>query len=717
MIVYLKRQLTVLANIFIFIPYYCNVSNLLKTFFSPWKRIVFSKNTAGFSLSEWLERAITNMASRCIGIGMRSGVLLLCVFLLLLFVVATPVWILIIILFSPFAGLYRLLFPISQQNSKEKGLFIHAHTRTVENVAVVGRWWGRQKALQDKSDPFSLGVLLRIPPIGRDWAYGFTPQLDVYTTELTTARAYNAQLIDRQDEITAISRELARSYESNCVLVGEEGVGKHTIVDGFARNLYEGTTIPPLQNMRILTLHMEKILSQSEDHIVRSSLLTSLLAEAARARNIILVIDDFHKYCSSHLSGDFSNVWVEYGTLPAVKFLGVTTPYYYEQIIMRKDKIVPLFQKIGVEEVTRDKALAILEEKTLLLEYSYHIHVLYEALERILERSAYYITAIPFPEKAISLLHEAVITAKDLNKEVVVPEDIDALLTKQTHMPVGELSNDFKQKLKHIEIVLNSQIIGQESAMHQIAQGMQRAFIETSRTKPKASFLFLGSTGVGKTETAKALASIFFEKRTSMIRFDMSFYQTSEAVSELIGSLENHTVGLLAQSIREKPYTVLLIDEIEKAHTHIQNVLLTLLDEGYVVDGYGKRVDCKNCIVIATSNAGSSKALEWANEHDISDKMRAYLIEQNTFTSEFLNRFDKVLVFSPLTIDSAFVIGKQALVELQKQYKKSSHIDISISDEELEYVIKKAFNPAYGAREVMRAVSEYVSTKVAKTLL
>ncbi|MCR4329462.1 MAG: AAA family ATPase [Candidatus Roizmanbacteria bacterium] len=714
---YLRRQLIILANLFIFIPYYCNVSNLLKTFFSPWKRIVFSKQTTGFSLSEWFERGITNMASRCIGMAMRSSVLVLCIFLLLLFVVVTPVWVLIIILFSPLAGLYRLLFPISQQKSKEKELFIHAHTLSEEFVSEVGEWWDRRRAVLEQSDPFSLHALLCIPPIGRDWAYGFTPQLDKYTTELATARAYNRQLIDRQNEITDVSRELARSYEANCILVGEEGVGKHTIVDGFARGLYEGTTIPPLQNMRILNLHMEKILSQSEDQIVRSELLASLLAEAARAKNIILVIDDFHRYCSSHLDGDFSSVWVEFGKLPVVKFLGVTTPYYYEEVIVRKDKIVPLFQKIAVAEVARDKALVILEEKTLLLESMYHIRVTYEALERILEQAAYYITTIPFPEKAISLLHDAVITAKDLKKVVVVPEDIDMLLTKQTHMPVGTLSNAFKQKLTHVEDILNSQIVGQSQAIHQITLGMQRAFIDTNRTKPKASFLFLGSTGVGKTETAKALASVFFEKRTNMTRFDMSFYQTQEAVGELIGSSESRTVGLFAQAIREKPYAVLLIDEIEKAHTQIQNVLLTLLDEGYVVDGYGKRVDCKNCIVIATSNAGSSKALEWANEHDISDKMRDYLIEQSIFTSEFLNRFDKVLVFTPLTRESAYVIGKQALVEIVKQYKKSSHVDVSISDEELESIVKKAFHPKYGAREVVRAVHEYASTKAAKTLL
>ncbi|PJE62424.1 hypothetical protein COU88_05065 [Candidatus Roizmanbacteria bacterium CG10_big_fil_rev_8_21_14_0_10_39_6] len=717
MTAYLKRQLTILANLFIFIPYYCNVSNFLKTFFSPWKRIVFNKQAAGFSLSEWFERGITNLVSRCIGMAMRSFVLLFCLFLLLLLVIATPMWIFVLLFVSPFVAMYSLVFPSTKQMNRARERFIQSHGITEESVAAVGQWWERRRNLIEQKDTFSLPMLLRIPPIGRDWAYGFTPQLDDYAAELTAARAYGTQLIDRQDEITDINRELAKSYESNCVLVGEEGVGKHTIVDGFARTIYEGTTIPQLQNMRVLSLHMEKILSQSEDHVVRSQLLASLLEEAARAKNIILVIDDFHKYCSSHLNGDFSSVWEEYGKLPSVKFLGVTTPYYYEQVIARKDKIVPLFQKIAVEEVTRDKALIILEEKALLLELQYHVTVVYEALERIIERSEYYITAIPFPEKAIHVLHEAIITVKDEKKEKVLPEDIDILLSKQTHMPVGTLSNDFKQKLMHIEEILNAQIMGQKQAIHQIALGMQRAFIETNRTKPKASFLFLGSTGIGKTETAKALAGIFFEKRTNMIRFDMSFYQTPEAVSELIGSLEDHTVGLFAQTIREKPYFVLLIDEIEKAHTQIQHVLLTLLDEGYVVDGYGKRVDCKNCIVIATSNAASSKALEWANENDISDKMRAYLIEQSIFTSEFLNRFDKVLVFTPLTLESARAIGRHSLVEIVKQYKKSSHIDVSISDEELESIVKKAFNPAYGAREVIRAVSEYAAGKVAKVIL
>ena len=197
----------------------------------------------------------------------------------------------------------------------------------------------------------------------------------------------------------------------------------------------------------------------------------------------------------------------------------------------------------------------------------------------------------------------------------------------------------------------------------------------------------------------------------------MSFYQTAEAVGELIGSLRNHNVGLLAQAIREKPFAVLLIDEIEKAHIQVQHVFLTLLDEGYMIDGYDKKVDCKNLLVVATSNAGSAKVLEWAQERDLLDKMRAYLIEQGVFTSEFLNRFDKVLIFAPLTLEAATVIGKHALQEICKQYKISAHIELSISDEELMRVVKEVFNPAYGAREVVRAVNEYVSERVAKITL
>ena len=444
--------------------------------------------------------------------------------------VATPVWVVILFFMSPFAAVYSLLFPRVKILNKAKERFIQSHTLSEKNVNVVGQWWERQAVALQHNDPFSLQTLLRVPPIGRDWAYGFTPQLDEYVTELTTACAYSAQLIDRQEEITQIHRELARSYESNCLLVGEEGVGKHTIVDGLARGFFDGTTVPPLQNMRILNLHMEKILSQSEDHIVRTELLNRLLQEATQAKNIVFVIDEFHKYCSSHLSGDFSQVWVEFGKMPFVKFLGITTPYYYEQVLARKDTIVSLFQKVAVAEIQSQKALVILEEKTLYLESKYHVHVFYETLERIIERCTFYSTTIPFPEKAISLLHEAVVTAKDEKKEVITPDDIDTLLSKQTHMPIGKLSGDFKQKLLHMEEALSMQIVGQKEAIHQIANGMQRAFIEVNRTKPKASFLFLGSTGVGKTETAKALAGIFFEKRVYITRFDMSFYQTAEAV-------------------------------------------------------------------------------------------------------------------------------------------------------------------------------------------
>lgn len=661
----------------------------MQNLFFPWKRIVMTNQPV-------LERMIGNMASRGIGFVLRMSVLFGAFCLLSLYVLLFPVLAIAIMALAPLWGLAAVLFPKSRRIQKQREQFVQAHCLDKQNRAAVTAWFEQASATaQKQSDRFSLSNLLSTVPIGHDWNYGFTPLLDQYGTTLTGFGVMGEGLSDREEEIAALTRELSRSYESNAILVGEEGVGKHTIINGLAQRVHEGRIIGMLQHFRMVELSMDRILASSPEYAKQVELLAHIMEEARIARNIMLVIDNIHWYTSTSLQGDFSDTFAHYATSPQLKLLGITTPFYFQQVLFNNTSLQELFHKIDVHEMDKERVMRILQEKALLLERNYGCLVAYETLLRVIERSTYYITHIPLPEKAIDLLHEAASLTKAHQGTACTPQDVDDVLQEKTHMPVGLLSSDFKTKLKSLQGYLQTHILGQQEAMDSISKAAQRAFIEENRKKPKLSLLLLGPTGVGKTETAKLLANIFFGSRSKMIRLDMSFYQRRERLADLIGSYEYKQVGMLAQSIRGNPFSVLLIDELEKADPEIINVFLTLLDEGYMVDGFGKKIDGKNLLVIATSNAASPEV----------------------FPPELLGRFDQVLMFQPLTLETAQQIGMQAVQRFKTEYEHKKHIVLPLNDERIREVVQHAFDPRFGAREVKRAVERYLLEEVGNMML
>ncbi len=719
----LRKRLENIFNIFLFLPYYFNVEAHLKNLFSPWKRIVAVKTERGFSFSDYFERLSTNLISRAIGFLLRLGVIFSYLIVLAVYILAVaPLWFLFALFTLPFAYLLQQIFLPSQKKAKAKAAFVSSHLLEEQNRLEVEKWFEKnwQKKLQQQ-DIYSLDNLLSVPPIGRDWGYGFTPTLDQFCQELTADLGYKSVLIGRDKEVEMIERALVKSYEANAILVGEEGVGRRTIIEGLAQKIFEGRTSPLLQNMRVLELNMEKVLASRNSYEEKVALLQELLQEASLAKNIILVIPDFHKYCNQSLLGDFSAVWEKYGKTPYVKFLAVTTPFYYEQVIYQNDKVQRLFNKIVVEEISGSKALDILEDKVLLFEARYGLVIPYETLVNVVKRSQYYITNIPFPEKAISLLDEACVYAKEAGEKVVSSELVDNVLSQKTKVPIGKLSEEQKHKLSALEKLLGQEIYGQDEVVKEVAKAFRRAFIEEKRKKPRATFLFLGPTGVGKTETAKLLAKIFFGSKNNLIRFDMSYYQEKHALTDLTGSFESKNPGLLASRIRENPYAVLLIDEIEKAHRDLLNIFLTLLDEGYLLDGFGERIDCKNLIVIATSNAGAKEILSWVKDglrgNVLERRVRELVEERGIFTPEFLNRFDKVLVFEPLTKEVAYKIASKVAAAVSAEYFAEKKLKVELKDEELAAWVNESFDISHGARDIERAVREKIADKIAGKIL
>ena len=490
--------------------------------------------------------------------------------------------------------------------------------------------------------------------------------------------------------------------------------------------MYEGRTNSHLAYKRLLKLNMEKILTEHTDNIKREEYFEELMKEAENAKNVVIFIDNIERYIANNDGFvDMSASIEKFASSSLIQFIAITTPFMYEKYMYHAENIRNMFAKIDVEEMSQETALQIILDKAIEFEKKYKLTIPYETVLTIIEKSNYYINTIPFPEKALQLLDwVSTFTVESPSRSVVTPGLVDVVITNRTHVPTT-LSDKIKQKLLHLESLISSKIIGQDEAIKLVSATLRRSFLLIGkRKKPIGSFLFLGPTGVGKTETAKTIAEVFFGSQDTMIRFDMSLYQTKEEIPKLIGSIETLNPGLLTNAIRENAYGVLLIDEIEKANRDLLNIFLTILDEGYFTDGFGQRVDCKNLIIIATSNAGASEIhgmlVKQSLATDISqssDNLINHLVEKGYFLPEFLNRFDGVIVYKPIADDDAMQIARQQATTIVNELKNTYQVSISISDSTLKSLIEGKYNIQFGARNLERILRTQIEDKIAKMIL
>ncbi len=685
-------------NIFIFFPYFFSVSNLIKTLFYPWKNIQTKKITPGFSFSEYLDILFFNLISRGIGFIMRFSIILFYFVFQSIFMFILPIIALIFFLIQPILYLIYLIKKSPQEiknNLKEQ--FIKNHLLKEENQEKVELWF--EKYFENhlkKTQWWKLNNLMSYPPLARDWSYGYTPTLDQYCQELTSPGylSHLNTIVDREKEINEIELILSKNAEANVIIVGEEGVGKHTIIDAFAKKIYSGKTTHQLMYKRILKVNMEKI-NQNINFF------ESLLKEAYEAKNIILFIDNFEKYL------DLINSFEKFIKSNQLQIITETTPFFYQKYIYLNEITNRLFEKIDVFEIDKNKALDILLEKFSDFENHHRVYIPYETLLETVDKSQFYITYIPFPEKAIELLDSTCVFVKkntSIKFPIVTPDNINYVLTEKTHIPTS-INKQLKEKLLNLETLLKSEIFDQDEAINKLSSALRRSFLLISkRKKPLATFLFLGPTGVGKTQTAKAIAQVFFSSKKSsnnstnkisyLLRFDMSNYQSKYDIPKLIGDINTGDPGLLSSAIREQPYGVLLLDELEKADKNLLNIFLTMIDEGYFTDGFGHRVDCKNLVIIATSNAKSEK----------------------DFPPEFINRFDGIIKFNQLTKNALKSIAKKVLDQIIFDIYQLYKVKIKIKEETIEELIEKGYSREYGARNLERVIRDEIEDKIAQLI-
>ncbi len=576
------------------------------------------------------------------------------------------------------------------------------------------RWWSRD----------SLG---RIPGLGKEWAYGEIYTLQKYGHDVREDPIYRSLPNNAWRDNTALTKIetiLARSRQANVLIVGPDESGLLETVAHLAQKIDSGEILPPIEHKHVMVLDLDAVIGA---HTARNTVeieLTKIFNQAVAAGNIVVALSNFSSVVQSARSAgvDILEFLTPYLAGNAIQFVVTSEQGEFHRVLEPDSRIASYFERVLVEELGEDMVVRILGERAIMLERSSPIAFTYPSLQEIARASDRYIVGGVMPDKAIDMLNEALPFAHARGADAVTRKLIRELVSQKTGIPVGEATENEKEKLLRLEELLHERVIGQHGAISAIANAMRRARAGIRNPgKPIGSFLFLGPTGVGKTETTKALAALFFGKEDSIIRFDMSEFRTDDALERLIGHFERGKPGVLAAKLREKPYGVVLLDEFEKTTMNVHDLFLQILDEGKFSDAMGKTVNARNTIIIATSNAGADLIWEYAKQginvaekdHELVDA----IVKRGIFKPELLNRFDGIIVFHPLQDDHLQKIATMMLQKLAKRLQEDKGIELVITPELLGAVIKAGFDPQFGARPMARAIADKVEQTIARKML
>lgn len=552
-----------------------------------------------------------------------------------------------------------------------------------------------------------------------------TPILDSCSYDLTQMAkfGYLTPCIERDKEIGEIFR-LVEAGQPGIILVGEPGIGKRTIIEGITQLMVEEDVPEILRDKRLVNLSIPHLVGGLAPQQAQEKLLM-IVNEISRAGNVVLYIDNISEIMGISIgmegSLDLSEVLSQ--ALSGRSFLCFATcaRISYSKHV-ENSTLGQTLKPVKIEEPKGNQAIRILESKVGVIEYKNSVYFSYNAVSKIVEYSDRYLHDQYLPEKAIGLLEEAGVYVKNTKgkKSLVLLDDIAKIISDKVKVPLTKITEEESDKLLNLEDDIHKRMINQEEAVKSVASALRRARAELrSKNRPIASFLFLGPTGVGKTELAKTVADLYFGSEELMIRLDMSEYQEKSSIERLIGNPGGDEGGFLTETIRKNPYSLILLDEIEKAHKDILNVFLQVFDDGRLTDVLGRTVDFTNTIIIATSNAGSQYIQDEILKQTPIEQIKNGLLNQELktyFTPEFLNRFDGVIVFAPLTLDNVVKIANLMLKQLQKSLEEKG-ISFFASPDAIKELAQTGYDPKFGARPLRRVIQEKVDNIVAEYLL
>ena len=602
-------------------------------------------------------------------------------------------------------------------------------------------------------------------------------------------------VVGRNAEVERVMQILCRRMKNNPCLVGEPGVGKTAVVEGLAQMIASGTVPEILADKRILSLDLSGMVAGSKYRGEFEERIKRVIAEVRAAGNVILFVDELHTLIGAggaEGAMDASNILKPALSRGEVQMIGATTRTEYRKYIEKDAALERRFQPVYVEEPTREETIAILQGLRSKYEEHHGVTISDDALEAATDYAIRYINDRFLPDKAIDLIDEAAsrkklgifagnktakkaeetrhnleealeaalaegdieaaqALKKDLDKTdkkiektkynmrekeqeqmLVTEEDVADVVSVWTKIPVSKITQTESQRLLKLEEILHKRVVGQNEAVETVAKAIRRGRVGLKDPKrPIGSFLFLGPTGVGKTELSKALAEAMFGNENAIIRVDMSEYMEKHSVSKMIGSPPGYVGfeegGQLSEQVRKNPYSVILFDEIEKAHPDVFNVLLQVLDDGRITDSQGRTVDFKNTIIIMTSNAGAQRIVEpkklgFSNVENAESEhkdMKNNVMEEikRMFKPEFLNRIDDIIVFRALSKEDVKGIAALMLKELKNRLAKQMDITLTYGDTVKNFIFEKGYDKKYGARPLKRAIQNNIEDSLAEEIL
>ena len=552
-----------------------------------------------------------------------------------------------------------------------------------------------------------------------------TKYLDSFATDFTEMAKYGKfkRLLARKEPIEQIANILSGSTTENVLIIGSPGSGKSSLVKCLSHQVVHGTQYDSLKFKRIVSLDTGSLIAGARTSGEVAERIQKLMKDVESSKDIILFIDEIHNLIAADNGGNSEvaspfTVFEPYLASGKNQFIAATSVQNYRKYIEPVGSFSRLFSVVEVPEASVEETLEILKIVSKEFEYSYGIIISYPALIRTIELSKRLIHERVFPDKAIDVLNRACASVSKKKQEVTA-EDVAMEISQITHVPVSSLTQEETAKLLKIEEFMRQDVIGQDAAIIQIGAALKRARVGIrDEGKPIASFLFVGTTGVGKTQTAKALAKAYFGDSKNMIRLDMSEYQQQDSINRLVGSPDGKTKGILTEVVRTRPFALILLDEIEKAYSSILLTFLQVLDDGRLTDSSGLTIDFTNAIIIATSNVGTRAIQEVSARGGSFEDMKEAAMRDvhSKYAPEFLNRFNGVIVFRPLELSSVRKIADLILNRVRKMADEKG-IKVSFKPELIDELTRRGFNPELGARPLARVIEEYVETYLAVKLL
>lgn len=560
--------------------------------------------------------------------------------------------------------------------------------------------------------------------------YGDNSVISKIATDLT-AKAEQGLLdpvIGRDKEIERMVQILSRRTKNNPILIGEPGVGKTAVVEGLALEIINGT-IPFLSGKRILSLDVASLVSGTKYRGDFEERLQGIVNEIKNLGNVILFIDEIHTLVSAGSTEngalDASNILKPLLARGELQTIGATTIDEYRRYFEKDPALERRFQPITVDPPTVEQSIMILSKLKVSYESFHGVTITDEAIRQACILSDKYITDRFLPDKAIDLIDEASSKCRINSISVVDNSIIENIVSEWTNIPVTRLTDEESNKLNNLEQILSKRIIGQNEAVKAVSRAIKRSRVGLKDSnKPIGSFIFLGQSGVGKTELAKAIAEALFGDENKLIRFDMSEYQDKASINRLTGSAPGYVGfeegGQLTEKVRKKPYSVLLFDEIEKADSEVFNIFLQIMDDGRLTDGRGKTVSFKDCVIIMTSNLGQINGNRtspgFGSISMESREQRHIEALKQTMKPEFVNRLDEIVVFKPLTQQDLSKIFDLLLLQLAKKLMEQG-IGIRISLQAKDYIVRQGTSLENGARPLKRTLRKLVEDRLSDLII